>query len=439
MSEFVHVPELSIFEHPKPISGIDKAQYIDFRPVAPVTDDSVIEFNVLGNGSQYLNLRDTRLHAKLLITKADGSTLTEEDAVGFIALPLHSCFKQVDVYLNHENVSPGANLYPYKTYLEKLLNQSTAPGHPHAASELYILDGNPEMGESNNLSESNPNTETEGALNKGLHERAKYTNLGRIIDLESSLYCDVTLQERFILNSVDMRVRLYQTPDAFRLMTSSEEKYKVKIVDIYLRVSKVSVSPETILAHNQALLIKPAVYPYWKSTLKAFSVAKGGYTVNIEDPFQGRIPAKLFCFFVSSEAFNGSYKKNPLEFRHYDLRSAGFFVNGLSVPNQPQEMNFNHRDVVTAFNSLLETAGKADVNAECDISLDRFVDGFTILGFNLETSLMNTLDFVVPSKDAHSRLELRFGTPIPEAINVITMAVYPQLLHIDHARNVTIE
>jgi hypothetical protein len=100
-------------------------------------------------------------------------------------------------------------------------------------------------------------------------------------------------------------------------------------------------------------------------------------------------------------------------------------------------MDFAHRDIITAYNALLDTAGKSDPDTTFDITPARFMDGFTILGFNLETSTTNTLDYLVKPRSAHTRLELRFGRPTPEAINIMLLAVHPHTFYIDRARNVS--
>ena len=437
MADIVHPTELSLFEQPVQSKGISRVQYVNYRPVGQVNDDSVIEFNIPGCGSQYLNLKDTRMHMKLQITKPNGVAIDATDKVGPLATPLQAMFSQVDILLQQENVTPSCNLYPFKAYTEKLLTQSSNYNHPQSQAELYILDGNSVFGKSNNLANPDPYDDNAARQNKGLNQRAQYTSQGRVIDLDGPLHSDIAQQERLILNSVDVRVRLYPTLNAFRLMTNSDIKYQVKIVDIYLRVCKVVVSPEVILAHDKVLQLKPAIYPFWKTTMKTFTLPAGAFQANIEDPFSGTIPSKLYVFFVSAEAFNGSYKKNAFEYKNYALKTAGFYVNGLSVPNQPLETDFAHRDMITAYQALVATSGHSDPNTEFDITPSRFIDGFTILGFNLEASMLNTLDYLVKPRNAHSRLELRFGTATPEVINIMLLAVQPSALYIDRMRNVS--
>jgi hypothetical protein len=372
---------------------------------------------------------------KLQIVKADGQPIGATDIVGLSAIPVHAMFSQIDILLQQENISSSCNLYPFRAYTQKLLETATSPGYPQSDSQLYILDGTPGIEHGNFLDQADPGEKTQ--KNEGLAKRALYTSLGRVVDLESNIHADICRQDRYILNGVDMRVRLFPTQNAFRLMTKSAHQYQVKIVDIYLKVCKVAVSPEVILAHNEILQTKPAVYPYYKSALKSFTVPQGQYTASVEDPFQSVLPSKLYVFFVSAAAFNGDYRKNPFFYQHYNIQSAAFYVDGLSVPNQPLKMDFAHRDFIVAYNSLLDTAGKTEANTPFDISPSRFSDGFTILAFNLESSAVDSLDSWVRPISAHARLELRFNSPLPEAINVLMLGVYPQVMYIDKARNVS--
>ena len=71
----------------------------------------------------YLDLNNSRLHVLAKITNADGSNIGANTA-GPINLPLHSMFHEISVELNSRNVSDTSPLYPYRAYLETLLNFS---------------------------------------------------------------------------------------------------------------------------------------------------------------------------------------------------------------------------------------------------------------------------------------------------------------------------
>ena len=67
-----------------------------------------------------MDLANTFVRAK--VTKADGSNLDTDSAVGPVNKWLHSLFSQVDVYLNDTLVTPSTNTYPYRAYIETALS-----------------------------------------------------------------------------------------------------------------------------------------------------------------------------------------------------------------------------------------------------------------------------------------------------------------------------
>lgn len=434
MNEFVHPEQLSIFQKPLENRGVSKIQHVIYRPVAAPSGNSIIEFNIPSSGALYLDLRNTEIHARVQITKPDGNPIDDTDSVGFVAMPLHGLFAQIDILLQQDIVSSCTN-YPHRAYIHKLLNTSTQRAYPQNEKELFILDGNTSIDKTNQMDQADPNAEN--GRNGGLNTRAKYTSLGRILDLQGPLLCDVCDQDKYILNGVDLRIRLSPTTDAFRLMTDSDINYQVKIVDIYLSVCKVTVSPEVILAHGTILEASPAVYPFYKSIFKTFTAQRGQYSHAIEAPYGSKVPSKLYVFFTDATSFNGDYKRNPFNLKHNDVRSAAFYINGVSAPVGPIQTRFSVREVVEAYTALLQTAGKSDYGEPFDVNLKRFMDGTTILAFNI-TSAHTSPNYLSQVAEAHCRLEFRFGVPLVENINICLYALFPEILTIDHARNVSL-
>ena len=434
MSDFIHGSELSIFSNPWPNRGIDRVQCIDYRPVSQIRDNTVIEFNVPGSGNLYLDLHNTKLHVKLQIVKENGQLIDDSDSVGLVAVPLHSLFSQVDLLLENELVTGACTDYPFKAYLEKLLYGSS--DHPQALSELHILDGSTAFNESSHMDRAD--TAATSGVNRGFVHRAKYTELGRVVDLEGKIHTDIAQQDKYILSSVGLKLRLYPTTDAFRLLCAGPHTYKTHIVDIYLKVCKISLDPEVILSHNVILQDQPAIYPFYKSDLRSFTVASGLHSVQIDDPWNGTVPLKAYVFLVDALAYNGDFSRNPFNFQHRDIRAATLYVDNVSFPHHPLVTDFARRDCITAFNSLIETAGRNYVGDTFDINPQKFTDGFTILAFNLQPNSTNSLDSWAKARTGHMRLELKFGTPIPEPLNVFLYATTAHVMHIDKARNVTI-
>ena len=62
---------------------------------------------------------------------------------------------------------------------------------------------------------------------------------------------DIYNQDRLILPSVDIDIKLWPTCDEFQLITNPDElECKIMIEEIFLNLCKVSVSPEVMMGHN---------------------------------------------------------------------------------------------------------------------------------------------------------------------------------------------
>ena len=68
--------------------------------------------------------------------------------------------------------------------------------------------------------------------------------------------------------------------------------------------------PAMILAHNESLKMGPALYPFWRSDIKSFSVAAGSLTFMTDNIYHGKVPSKLIIGMLSNAAYSGDFSKN---------------------------------------------------------------------------------------------------------------------------------
>ena len=146
--------------------------------------------------------------------------------------------------------------------------------------------------------------------------RAQATKDGGTASLESCLYIDFGIDQiRSILNGVSINIKLFQSSNDFRLMSVGDKKYKILITEAILKVCHVSLNPNVIVAHNEAIQISPAIYPFWRSDIKSFSVSTGSYTFMTDNIFHGKVPSKIIIGMISNAAYSGDYKKILLIFK----------------------------------------------------------------------------------------------------------------------------
>jgi hypothetical protein len=122
--EGFHQEELSLFFTPPADTSLQSRECITYRPINQVTIGSALEFNIPGHTSAYLDLKRSVLNLKLQIVKGDGSAVDPDEVVGPINLPLHTVFSQVDVSLKQTHLSHTGINYPYKAYIDTILQSN---------------------------------------------------------------------------------------------------------------------------------------------------------------------------------------------------------------------------------------------------------------------------------------------------------------------------
>ncbi|XP_061179056.1 uncharacterized protein F54H12.2-like [Saccostrea echinata] len=116
---------LQLFQVPPTNIALEDSKWEEYYPISSTLDSDTapIEFEIKGQGDQYLDLSQTYVQMVCKFTKDDGTNLT---GAGTTCAPvnniLHSLFTEIDLNVNGKIVTPGTDTYPYKAYLEKLLS-----------------------------------------------------------------------------------------------------------------------------------------------------------------------------------------------------------------------------------------------------------------------------------------------------------------------------
>lgn len=410
-----HVNQMSIFETPPTDTAIQVREWIEFRPINQLGEDAAVEFHVVPQSTGYMDLKMTRLNLKIKVTKGDGSSVTHDDVVALVNLPLHTAFSQVECQLQQKSVSDVGTNYSYKAYIDTLLS-STSARKIHNSSQLFVKDSSGQFDSSD--AKTGPNL--------GLYERWIYTRDGGVLDLEGPLLLDLFQQERLILNGVSLDLKLWPSKNAFRLMSDSlQPDERLKIVDATLKVCIQRPNLALTMAHTKLLDTRQALYPYMSSTIKIASIAEGEFSFSADNMFQGEVPSQLILGLVSSSAYVGNYKKSPFNFQHYDCNFVALYVDGQSLPAKPLQPQFAEENYLNAYQTLLSIGDDVEIDGK------EYAEGYTLYVLDINPYV----DFNVKRR-AHCRLELRFSKALPESVTLVMYGKFPEILRIDQSRSV---
>lgn len=417
MNQDFHRDELSLFVASPSDASIQSREWIEYRPINQITDTSVLEFNIPPQSSAYVDLKRSVLNVKLRIVGEDGTPIEHSVVAGLINMPLHTIFRQVDVTFQQTQISHDGTDYPYKAYIDTILKTNRDIQQNVLTSQMFYKD----VGTDTADAKTGPNS--------GLFIRYTRTLGGKIVDLEGPLLLDLFQQSKLLINGVSIGLKLWSGQNSFRLMSDSiNPKEKVQIVDARFKLCVQRLNSAVILAHERLIQEQPAIYPHLRSEIKTTSIAAGQYSYSSDDIFQGLVPNKLIVGLVASAAYTGDYGKNPFYFQNYDCSSMGLYVDGQSYPSQPLQPNYGANHYVDCYRTL--TLFRNDIN----VDRDEYKKGYCLYVMDIDPFYtFNT------KRKGHCRLELKFGTALPESVTLIMYATFPEILNINGARGVFVK
>ena len=124
------------------------------------------------------------------------------------------------------------------------------------------------------------------------------------------LHVDLFFQERYLLNGVDVKIRLMQSKDALALMADGgDADFKVCIVEAALFARKAKLNPAVQTAHINALEKATAKCPLRRVDCKVFSIPRGSMSHTHENVYLTVLPKRVVPCCIDNDAYNGAYKK----------------------------------------------------------------------------------------------------------------------------------
>lgn len=260
-------------------------------------------------------MRRIRLYAKCKIVKTDGAALESQEKTGIINLPLQSLWSQIDTYMNGKLVSLNTNYYPWKSYLKIILSSGTDGSESQLQFQLFF---------SNDADMDDANAY--GGTNGGLAKRYTFTQLSKVFDLEGPLYEDIFRLDKYIVNGVDLNLKLFRNRAPLLIMSAEgSPSYKVCMI---------KVDSGVLINHAEILKETTAKYPLVRTEVKMNTCPTSSGSFIRRNVWSTNLPPKAYFAFISQAAVNGDYTKNIFNFQNL-AEEIALYVNGEGIPARP--------------------------------------------------------------------------------------------------------
>lgn len=433
--------ELDIFYVPPTNSSVESGAWVQYSPIASIEKNNPIEFNVTSTENEYIHLNKTLLFLNVHFSKIPDKTSNEasssssevdrNDSFGPINNFASSLFNQIDVSLKGESIETSNKNYAYKAYINDLLNFGEDAKKTFLQCSLFLKDTAGDM-DSLNFDTTKPK------INEGLVSRRELVLLGKgSLDLVTRLHSDLFNSDRYLINGVDLNIKLMRNSPEFYIMKSEEMRLDVNITNAVLYVRKARISSEILLAHSLALEKATAKYPIKRVVVNNYTISKNVLDFTSPSLSAGILPLRVVVGLVDSSAFNGNYKLNPYNFQNFNLREVSLFLEGNSVPynNKGFELDFKNNKYVRAYYSLFEGIDRPVFVNGNDILRTDYPIGYTLYAFDISPDLCSSDHFNLLKK-GNLTINLVFAENLPSPVTLIVYMEFDNMIEITNTRQI---
>jgi len=131
-------------------------------------------------------------------------------------------------------------------------------------------------------------------------------------------------------------------PSFFLMNTNADSKTTFQFLDEKLYARHIRANPEILLAHNETLNTKLALYNLKRVELKTFTFSKGTQSFSINNAVVGRIPERLLFTMLANTEFLSTIDTNPYKFQYFNPRTFAMYVNGGQIFSESLSLDPGH-------------------------------------------------------------------------------------------------
>ena len=317
--------------------------------------------------------------------------------------------KSVEIYIGKEQLFKSPKLYAFKAYFESLLGYSQQAKKTILSSALWETDDAERAKTISPLSSTTDKTK------------------GKIIEMMGRLHTDLTYQSKAMLGGCDIDIEIeFNKPEFFLQYDSEKYSASIKLIDCYLEVTGVKVSPAIVQAHTKALQVGTAKYSISRGDVKTFLIPSG-IKQHLEDHvITGQLPRRITFGLIAHEAFNGSFKTQPYSFAPHKLNYLVCYLNGIQFPSVALKPDFDNELYIREYTNFLRALNQNSTDALLSITKDDYKKNFCLYSFNFAPDLSNGISVnghANPIEYGNLRIQFGFSDTLSSPINVV---LYPE-------------
>ena len=313
-------------------------------------DPIVIEINADANN--YLDFYNSSLYVRAKIVNQNGTPLAAEVHVAPSNAFFHAWMSDIEVELNHVNITKFGGHNPYVGYISTLLASSPDQKSGELQNILYypgkVVD----------------KFDDKTDVKDGFSKRVALAAESKSFEMLGKLPLNICLQPRYLPPKSDLKITIRRSLPQFCIEASQDTvrnvvglPYKYIIEDLALYVPKHKVNEKVISNQRQELSDNGRLtYPIYANTVKTYVLSTGIQSHTMPSFIKGPLPQKIYIGLVSNAAFNGKLTKSPFNFQHFKVSSISLNASFSESLYKTIEYDFDNNHFLGGLASLKDAA-----------------------------------------------------------------------------------
>lgn len=361
------------------------------------------------------------------VANGDGSEI--DDAVQNYA-PVNGisleAFAYVTVTVGQTLICGDTKKDAYKHYVEMLLGTNELAKKTYAQQSLLWYPDTPTYFDEMKRS---------GGKNQGFLKRSAMFVGGHKVETRVGLPYPLAQAGKLLPPGINMTFDLKQAEDQFRLMSDDPSKRMKLIIDnVWLEANGKIMDPNFYKSMVDRLTVTDARYDVVRSDVAGpFHLPPG----QIEYEFtlyQSVAPNVVYCWFVDSEAWTGSYTKNPFNFQHCNVSEIYVTVEGVEYPaDKYTPVSWGSSDVTADVRREyleLMRISRQTKGIGCGLTYEEFINGYTILAFQIAQFLPSNA-YVNSQKGGDTKIYFKLKSTPVQRMSLFAMGVFDNVIYIN--------
>ncbi len=408
---------------------------------------------------------EMQLRIDVTMTEEDGSPIPDDKIVGPSNLVLHTLFSECRLYLEDYVLNESNGNYGYKAFLSSLLTLDSNAKYSWLQAAGFFHDTAKAIDDVN--SNNGFDSRRDLFMENDSYTGAPVTFVGKILH-------ELVSSQAGIIPGISIRLELTLQNQDFVIMTNSNDKYKITIVNAILFCPVAQLKPDVFRTIQRHLKEKPVKIYYQKVQVTHKVIPSNSQTFVSESLFTStQLPSRILFAFLPTSTFLGNQKVSPYNFKRkwtwvqrQRKNSAGGLTGWTWIqpptsfgPPQPTttktvfiekvSLTLNGKSVdgfdgratenddTLMFMRLHNVLGFSKTRTGNNLTRTDFHHGYYFCAYDLSTSANSSMNFLVPAvRLGNLRLNLEFSKTIEEEMTILIYSEFPSLLTIDQYRRI---